>query len=38
VTASIKAASRLDSTATGMAANQLEADMKQADRAVTAGH
>ena len=37
VTANIKAADKLVSKATGMAADQLAADMKQADQAVTAG-
>ena len=37
VTANIKAANRLISRATDMAADQLAADMKQADEAVTAG-
>ena len=37
VTANIKAANKLISKATDMAADQLAADIRQADQAVTAG-
>ncbi len=38
VTANISAATKLISKATGMAADQLATEIKQADQAVTAGH